>query len=123
LESEPRISGPDSFQRRASSFKWRNPQLERPWWRDVTNKLWIKPSRGARIGSIVGAAAILPCATYIGVVLGTLGGGWSWSIGGIVGAWVGIILTVLSVGGSIALAGATIGGIVGAVTGCLFKPP
>jgi hypothetical protein len=69
----------------------------------------------------VGATAILPCATYIAIVLGTLGGGWAWSVGVAVGAWVGITLTVLSVGGGILLAGAATGGLIGSVIGRLFR--
>lgn len=36
--------------------------------------LWVKLNRGAKIGSIVGAVAILPFATYVSASLGSLAG-------------------------------------------------
>jgi hypothetical protein len=89
--------------------------------RNMAKKLWKGLSRGARIGSIVGGVALLPCATYSGIALGTLGGGWGWNIAGMFGVWVGIVFTVVAVGGGIVLTGAAVGGVLGAVIGRLFR--
>ena len=84
-------------------------------------KFWSKLSRAGRIGSIVGAAASVPFAVYIGVVSGTLGGGWGWSLAGPFGTLVGIVVMILFVAGSILLAGASIGGLIGSMIGRVLE--
>ena len=84
-------------------------------------KFWSRLSRAARIGSIVGTAASVPCAVYIGVVSGTLGGGWGWSLAGPFGTVVGIVAMIIFVAGSILLVGASIGGLIGSMIGRLLK--
>jgi len=84
-------------------------------------KFWSSLSLAARIGSIVGATASVPLAAYIGVVLGTLGGGWGSSLAGPFGALVGIVVMIIFVAGSMLLVGAGVGGLIGSMIGRLLK--
>jgi hypothetical protein len=84
-------------------------------------KFWSGLSLATRIGSIVGATASVPFAVYTGVVLGTLGGGWGWSLAGPFGTLVGIVVMIIFVAGSMLLVGASVGGLIGSMIGRLLK--
>ena len=84
-------------------------------------QFWSTLSLGAKIGFIIGTVASAPFAVYIGLVSGTLGGGWGWNVAGKVGAMIGVVLTIILVAGAILLTSGSVGGLIGSTIGRLFK--
>jgi hypothetical protein len=84
-------------------------------------KFWSKLSRAGRIGFIVGTVASVPFAVYVGVVSGTLGGGWGWSLAGPFGTLIGVVVMIIFVAGATLLVGASIGGLIGSMIGRVLE--
>ncbi len=73
----------------------------------------------------MGTAASAPFAVYIGVLSGTLGGGWGWSVAKEPGTLIGVVLAITFVAGTILLFGAGVGGAIGHIVDRLMSggPP
>jgi hypothetical protein len=82
---------------------------------------WFTVTREGRIGCIVGATVSLPFAVYFGIVSGTLGGGLGWSLASAPGTLIGVVLSIVLVGGGILVLSAFVGGAIGSVIQRIFK--
>lgn len=90
-------------------------------WLNMSRKWWRSRSPSTKTGILLGVALCSPAAIYGGLLGGTLLGGWSWTLAGAVGTGFGILFGFTTAALAVLMAGATLGGAVGAAFALLIR--